>query len=369
MPTMAQSAAATGGAILRFLVWWREELRGLVPQGVRGRKAARIIIDIGQDGYRVFESIGGKLRPAGGNLSPLAAVALASDRARSNPSALIGIRVPLTSCFVRSLELPRNAQEDAGRILDLDLERATPFKRTDVYCATLLEDGPNRGPRVRARHLMIKRQSVEPILGELNAAGAPVDFIDSWDEANRQPLPVNFLASQQQTDSSTGRGLSVTTMLLALLALLGLSAILIANSRYQTALETVKGQVAQARGQATSVRRALDTSEAALTEIGQLQSLKLATTPTVEVLDALTKLLPDTVWLTDLRLENGQLDITGLAKSGAALLPLFAHSPLFADAALASAVNFDPQENKERFSLRVRVRQQGDEASASQEKK
>jgi general secretion pathway protein L len=346
MPTMAQSAAATGGAILRFLVWWREELRGLVPQGVRGRKAARIIIDIGQDGYRVFESIGGKLRPAGGNLSPLAAVALASDRARSNPSALIGIRVPLTSCFVRSLELPRNAQEDAGRILDLDLERATPFKRTDVYCATLLEDGPNRGPRVRARHLMIKRQSVEPILGELNAAGAPVDFIDSWDEANRQPLPVNFLASQQQTDSSTGRGLSVTTMLLALLALLGLSAILIANSRYQTALETVKGQVAQARGQATSVRRALDTSEAALTEI-----------------------LPDTVWLTDLRLENGQLDITGLAKSGAALLPLFAHSPLFADAALASAVNFDPQENKERFSLRVRVRQQGDEASASQEKK
>src|SRR5262249_26816116 len=91
----------------------------------------------------------------------------------------------------------------------------------------------------------------------------------------------------------------------------------------------------------------------------------------VAVIDALTKLLPDSVWLTDLRLENGVLDITGLAKSGAALLPLFEHSPLFADAAMASGVNFDPQENKERFSLRVRVRQAGVEAAArdSQEKR
>ena len=90
-----------------------------------------------------------------------------------------------------------------------------------------------------------------------------------------------------------------------------------------------EGRVQQARAQATSVRRALDTSEAALTEIDQLQRLKLATTPTVEVIDALTKLLPNSVWLTDLRLENGFLDMTGLAKSGAALLPLFEHSPLF----------------------------------------
>jgi general secretion pathway protein L len=86
----------------------------------------------------------------------------------------------------------------------------------------------------------------------------------------------------------------------------------------------------------------------------------------VEVIDALSKLLPNSVWLTDLRLENGVLDITGLAKSGAGLLPLFEHSPLFADAGLASGVNFDPQENKERFSLRVRVRQAGGEPAAAE---
>ncbi len=369
MATIAQGLAATGGGLAHFLRWWRDELRGLVPQRVRARAAARIVIVVGQDGYRVLESTHGKLRSVrgGADLSALDAVTAASQLAKANPAALIGIRVPLASCFVRHVELPRNAQEDAARILELDLERATPFKLKDVYCAALVEDEQDRGPRVRLRHLMIKRQSVEAMLGELNAAGTPVDFIDCYEAADGEPLPVNFLASQQQSGGGTGRSLPFTGMLCLLLALLALAAILLANGRYQSALDTVQGQVAQARTQATSVRRALDTSEAALTEISQLQGLKLATAPTVEVIDALTKLLPNSVWLTDLRLENGFLDITGLAKSGAALLPLFEHSPLFADAAMASGVNFDPQENKERFSLRVRVRQAGGDAAASAE--
>jgi general secretion pathway protein L len=372
MPTIAQTIETTGGGVIHFLKWWREELGGLLPQRVAGRSAAKIIVCVGPEGYRLLEGGGGKLRPVrgGADLSALDAVAAASELARANPAAEVGIRVPLASCFVRTVELPRSAQEDAGRILDLDLERATPFKLKDVYCATLVENDDGRSPQVRARHLMIKRSSVEPLLGELKASGLTVDFIDCWDEGDRQSLPVDFLASQQQAGAAARGGLSFTSLLLALLALLGLSALLLANSRYQTALEAVQGQVQQARTQATSVRRALDTSEAALSEIEQLQRLKLATTPTVQVIDALTKLLPNSVWLTDLRVENGFLDITGLAKSGAGLLPLFENSPVFADAGLASGVNFDPQENKERFSLRVRVRQQGGEpATAEREEK
>jgi general secretion pathway protein L len=367
MPTIAQAIETTGGGVIQFLKWWGEELRGLIPQRAGSRSAARILVALTQEGYRVFEGGGAKLRPvrAGVELSALDAVRAAAELARSNPAAPVGIRVPLASCFVRTVELPRSAQEDASRILELDLERATPFKRKDVYCATLVEDKEERGAHVRVRHLMIKRQSVEPILAELNASGASVDFIDCWDESNGQALPVNFLASQQQAATGARVGRSFTTLLVALLALFGVSALVLANGRYQTALETVEGQVAKARAQATSVRRALDSSEAALTEIDQLQRLKLATAPTVEVIDALTKLMPNSVWLTDLRLENGFLDITGLAKSGAALLPLFEHSPIFADAAMASGVNFDPQENKERFSLRVRVRQSGGEPGAA----
>ncbi|HJZ34016.1 MAG TPA: PilN domain-containing protein [Hyphomicrobiaceae bacterium] len=365
MASIAQGLGVAAGSVTNFLGWWREELRGLVPQRVRARAASQILIVVGQDGYRVLESTGSKQRPVRGGveLSAPEAAAAAAELAKSNAAALIGIRVPLASCFVRHVELPRSAQADVARILELDLERATPFKLKDVLCAALIEDGQERAGRLKVRHMMIKRQTLEPISAELNASAVAVDFIDCWDEVSGQPLTVNFLASQQQA-AAAGRKVSFTALLMGLAALLGIAAIWLADARYQTALEGIEGQVAQARTQATNVRRALDTSQAAIVEIGQLQSLKLGTTTTVELIDAVTKLLPNSVWLTDLRLENGQLDITGLAKSGAALLPLFERSPLFTDAAMASGVNFDPQENKERFSLRVRVRQAAGEAAA-----
>ena len=110
MPTIAQTIETTGGGVIHFLKWWREELGGLLPQRVAGRSAAKIIVCVGPEGYRLLEGGGGKLRPVrgGADLSALDAVAAASELARANPAAEVGIRVPLASCFVRTVELPRS---------------------------------------------------------------------------------------------------------------------------------------------------------------------------------------------------------------------------------------------------------------------
>jgi general secretion pathway protein L len=84
--------------------------------------------------------------------------------------------------------------------------------------------------------------------------------------------------------------------------------------------------------------------------------MKLAQVPAVEVLELLSRVLPDSVWLTDLRIAGDTLDITGLAKSGAALPSLFVGSALFSDAALTAPLTLDPREDRERFSLRVRIK-------------
>ena len=85
--------------------------------------------------------------------------------------------------------------------------------------------------------------------------------------------------------------------------------------------------------------------------------LKLGQVPSIEVLEEISRVLPDSVWLSDLRIEGDTLDISGLAKSGAALPSLLEKSPLFADAALTAPLTLDPREDKERFSLRVRIKQ------------
>ena len=59
--------------------------------------------------------------------------------------------------------------------------------------------------------------------------------------------------------------------------------------------------------------------------------------------------------------------MSGLAKSGATLPALFEKSPLLVEGALSAPVTFDQREDKERFSLRVRIRRSAAGQAAGRE--
>jgi general secretion pathway protein L len=359
-----------------FLQWWRDELWGLVPEPVRARVAGgetRTIVSVAASGMQVLEEAAGRARPLepGTMLTGPEAVAEAVAEAVRTRTAgapgRVGVRMPVRTCFKRSVELPTAARGDAGSILDLDLERSTPFKLKDVYTATYIDEASSGGGKIKAIQLVAKRETIDPLVAELRDAGVPVSFVDCWDEDGRSALPVDFLAARDGPQRNTGGLVTAPRVLAALVALLAVTAVVLALSRYQSALDEVQERAAETRTRAATVRRALESSDAAVAELTRLQRLKLVQIPATEIVEELTKLLPDSVWVVDLRLEGDVLDISGLAKSGAAVLPLFERSKLFAEAALTAPFTFDQQEDKERFSLRVRVRQPGAEPRTKSE--
>ena len=369
MQSVAGTLRTLTAAAAGFLVWWRDELAGLAPERLRGLMSAdstRIVIaqteTHAEAGFRVFEEGGSDRSGRGAAVAePLSlqdAVLAAAELAAGRPDVPIGVRLPLAGCFVRTVELPAAARTDAARILELDLERSTPFKLKDIYTAVRIDEtSPPAAGKLKARQLIIKRERIDPILQAVRAAGLPVAFADCWDETGNAPLPVDFLAAGSTDAKGPGRLLTLPVVLAGLAALLAVTGVYLAIARYESALESLQARVAQTRTQAATVRRAFDSSDAALAELNRLQEAKLAQIPVVEVLDELAKLLPDTVWVSDLRLEGETLDISGLAGSGSKLLPLFERSKLFAEASLTAPLTFDQQEDKERFSLRVRIRQ------------
>jgi general secretion pathway protein L len=362
MNSVADMLESWKGSAIAFLTWWRDELWALVPEQVRVHLASgetNLVVTTAPTGLQVLEESGGKVRPASPILVPAEAAAAAQRIARERAPERLGLRIPVQSCFRRSVELPTAARGDAGRILELDLERSTPFKLKDVYTAAYIDEGSGAPGRIKAVQLIAKRQTIDPMLEELRAADLKVDFVDCWDEAGQAPLPVNFLAAAgpQRTDFS--RLVTAPRLLTVFAALLVVALPVLMLWRHQSALEDVQARVAETRTRATAVRTALESSNAAVAELTRLQRLKLAQTPSIAVIDELTRLLPDSVWIADLRLEGSALDITGLAKSGSTLLPLFERSKMFAEPTLTAPLTFDQQEDKERFSLRVRLRQSG----------
>jgi general secretion pathway protein L len=137
---------------------------------------------------------------------------------------------------------------------------------------------------------------------------------------------------------------------------LGLSAGYFYVERHEHLLQDLRSENAALKAQADAALSAAAKSQASFASAVELRQLKTKYPPRVEILNELTKILPDTAYLTELAIDDGRVDLAGLAASAATITTLLEQSPVFVDAALTAPVTLDPTENKDRFSIRVRLR-------------
>lgn len=373
MESVAPALNSIADGVARFFAWWRDELWGLVPERARrlfvGGDAGVVLAQV-ETGFQIVAEHRARMqREDPPVLSRAQALAALADMAGSRRLGAVGIRLPLSRCFERRVELPKAGRDDVRRMLNFEIERATPFRLADVYTAHLTADGGGAKGKQRLRQLVVKRETVDPLIADVKAAGLEPAFVDCWQTTPSSGLPVDFLEGSDPAPSGLGRHVTLPRVLALLVLLLAGLAFVLSLSRYEAALAQIGARTAEMRTQAAAVRRAIERSDAAVADLARLQRMKLEQVPAVEVLEELSRLLPDSVWLANLRIEGDTVDISGLARSGAALPSLFARSALFADASLTAPVTLDRREDKERFSLRVHIKRPGaaQQAAAGEE--
>lgn len=350
-------ASNLSSAVTTFLRWWGTELGALLPRqpsSGRSRAARRLVVCVEAAQNRLILERGGRSETLAESDEPGAAGLIEIARAaRERPNLPIGVRLGEENCFARAMELPAQAEAEFGRILDLDMERTTPFRSADVLTAHYPLPGASapRGKRA-IRHLIVKRRTIEPILTEMRSLGIEPSFADCWDEQRTGGVPVNFLASGRDT---AGRRGGLAKALAAIALVLAISAVATLILRHQSALETLEARTAAARIEAASVRQAVEASESISAQISAMQELLRTRLPVAGIIEELTVIMPDSAWVSDLRIDGDLVEFTGFANSAATLVPLLEKSPLFSEASLTSPVIFDIQENKERFSVRLRL--------------
>jgi general secretion pathway protein L len=366
-------AGTVSAAFETFWLWWTQELKGLLPRSafaVRSRAARRLIIAVDGQRKELLLEKGAHRQPLSETGSGTDWLVPLADAIRSRPDLPVGLRFGGADCFSRTVQLPAQAKGDFGRILDLDMERSTPFRASDVLTAFhVVPDAAAPRGKHAVRHLVIKRKTIAPLLEDMRIAGVEPVFADCWDEARSGGLPVNFLASLQPPMAASP---SRRNWIAAILTLLTVSAVAIPIARHRAALRTLEARTEVARAEAASVRLAMEASQTAAAQIEALERRLRGRLPVARIVEELTAIMPDSAWVSDLRIEQDTVEFTGFAKSAAALIPALEASALFADAALTSPVVLDTAEDKERFSARLRLSfadmmPNADEAAAEQE--
>lgn len=339
--------------------WWTRELMDFVPGRPRGSEARErktLVVSLDPSGPRLADE---RVRSRSTTKANPATTQVAdvwdtiSSLGKGRRRASVWLRLPYAACFVRRIELPEAARQDAARLLELDLERTTPFRQKDIYTAHYVDEGRSTRQTLHVCQLVVRREEVESAIATLRSTGAALAGVDCWNEDASSSLPVNFLPrAGSQTGALSPR---LNRLLLAAALVLTFSAASIAIERHEVALADLTKQTSSAREAAASARRASDDAKAAVNEIEAVRKLKASNTSAVEILDALTRLLPDTAWVSDFRLDGGTLDFSGEAESAAGLISVLENSDLFAQAAFTAPVTRDGRGGKESFSLRVHV--------------
>lgn len=345
-----------------FLGWWGRELAGLLPGGGFGqahRHPPRYLVSVERDGFYLIDGSQPKPRPAAAATEPSQDLAGLLAALAQGATSTIGIRLPYTACFVRQVELPAVAEAHMARLLALDLERNSPFLPSDTRTAHLLDPAPARAGKRAVRQLVVKRSDCDPLIARINELGLQTVWLDCWDESGSAALPVNFLAPDFERPPATpGSKIGLATLGMFAIAL-ALSATLLLINQHESALLSLRAQTAQLKTKAMAAREALAKSKAQLADVVALEQLRDGYVSKALVLDELTKLLPDQVWVTDLKIEGSAVDVSGLAESAASLVRILERSRTFGDVTMTSAVTFDQRESRERFSLQMRLRSPG----------
>ena len=336
----------------RFLQWWFGHLAALLPFSRGSDFGQWLEITVGAERVRASLSDHRELplmdveRAQEAQLqAELSRVAATLDRSRVR----CRIWVDASEVLGREIELPVAAEENLREVLSFEMARKTPFRAQDVYFDALITD------RDAARHRITLQLNVVP--------RRTLDFVTSvlanWSlEAISSPRATALAQRHQQAVFSfqgaafkrrSYTGLNVT-LACAALAVAGLCAWLPLDAQQQTAKQ-LQAEQQRARVEATqamALRDEFDAVQRASTFLAQARSARPAM---VQVIEELTRALPDNTFLTRVMVNGDEVNLHGNSKAASELIAILDQLSLLDAVRFASPVTRDTAHGGERFHI------------------
>lgn len=342
----------TGG----FLTWWGTALASWLPPRMRqllGMDRGRLLLLVEGEVLRLRLQRGDEIRDLGN------VPALQDMEAVGDPLArVLGLRLsdlprwlllPAGSSLRRRLPLPAAAAERLRDVVGFEIERQTPFSAEAVaYDARVIGRREGDGP-IDAELIAVPRAALDPQLAALGPVAPSLAGIDVAGP-DGVPLQINLLPpAQRQTIRDPWRSWNLAFAAIAIVAI-GLALWQVLENRRDAAADFE----ALVEREAGPARRAAAQEQALVNLIeGQafLQRARAARPTAVEVMDELSRRLPDGTYLEKLAMEDNRLTLIGLSNEAPALIGRLQDSPLWHSPALAGALQTDPATRKDRFTL------------------
>ena len=259
-----------------------------------------------------------------------------------------------SSRFVfRELELPRRAGEFLDGVVRAQIDRLTPWKPHEAAFGWSAPADLG-GDRIVVTIAAAPRASIAALAGALETARVELLAVSTHVEgaaAEEREITVFSQRARGELRMRLWRRAMVGGLTLAVAATaVSAAAAIFAGGDLEAQKDALRREIASRRAALLSGPGSVDDPA-----LAALNAKKRATPAGVVVLEALSRTLPDSAYLTQLHIEDGKVQIAGLAEDVPGLIRLIERSHHFTHATFSAPTTNTPSERGERFHIEAHV--------------
>ena len=261
--------------------------------------------------------------------------------------------LPEAQVLRRRLALPVAAEPRLREVLGFELDRQTPFSADQVSYHGRVLSRDAAAQQLDVELLVLPRTRLDAEMLALGALGADPAGVDVVDTDGRR-LGVNLLPeSRRDTRQDPSRRLALALGAVAAVALLATLLLTLANRR--EVRDDFRAQVERATIEARQARLLRNQLMVSAQAANFLAATRASRPTMLEVLDDLTRRIPDDTTLDKLVINDDNLVMVGHSAAAPALVALLQESPLLVEPALSGSVQADTRTGRDRFTLAARI--------------
>lgn len=341
--------------INKSLASWIDALAALAGETYSAWQSRKSVLVMQRDGGFLLRRSDAKGDAIGGDIA--VGAALSRETAEMLAGRLVLFELPEENIVTRRLSVPARAQEFLPGIIGNQIDRLSPWPVAQAVYGFEAEPGREDADMLDVRVMIVARSKIATICDELKAHGLAPDRIVAPQTSQSKSAPVVLWQRLAQPAQPWLRNLPQTigTALLALViasAALNAWALFSANSAWQ--------DYEDAAARVDDLKRydqmAKHPQSLALRDPAERAWAMKANSPTaVLTLEALARALPQTAYLTELRLDNKTLRITGLAIDPPPLIAALERSKRFFSVHFFAPTTKETGAERYRFSIEAQV--------------
>src|SRR5712692_683397 len=253
---------------------------------------------------------------------------------------------------IRPHELPRRAAEFLDGIVRAQIDRLTPWSARDAaFGWSAPADLP--GDRIVVTVAATARAMVQPLINALAGLGADAIAVSTLVPGESGPVAVKVLDERVRGADEVRRvRRAVVAVLLAAAVLAGaaIAADIIVGNELDARSAEVSRRVTAQRALLRAGRdNARDSGLAAL------ERRRHETPSSVIVLEALSQILPDHTFVTELRIQGDRMQVIGVTRDAPSLIRLIEQSSHFTRATFFAPTTRSPSDPGEHFHIEARI--------------